>query len=198
MHASNVTRTSKYTRKRATDFIPSAVSILAAIIAALAGFYGARMGAHAAVSSQELQIRASESERVQEQRANVYSRYLDAAQAFFWASVAVRSDIDQGSIAKRHGTFAASRGLVRDMEEFVTKRNEFQGAINDVYVYGSDAAWLAHQRLAATLPPSLGTRSLHIPSAAELDQDRFAGAYSSFLAVLCQEAVPTPRQGCGR
>ena len=80
------------------------------------------------------------------------------------------------------------------MDAFERARYDYQGAINDVYVYGSEAAWEANRKVGRVLPAALGNVENRV--IARPDAEAFRAAYNDFLDVFCREAVAEPRTGC--
>jgi len=78
---------------------------------------------------------------------------------------------------------SAGAGPLKDV---FAARFAYQGAVNDLYVYGSDAAWKAHAAIAALLPTSLRSQE---PEIKPINLDAFEG-------IECREVPETPRSGC--
>lgn len=58
----------------------------------------------------------------------------------------------------------------------MTPRARFQEQTNEIYVYGSDDAWKAHQDVAKTLPPALSDSPLKFSALEVSDQATFTAA----------------------
>ena len=165
------------------------VALLAAALSASVGFFGAYMGSNASVRVVEMQNEAEDKRRSQDQRDVVYRDYLQAANDYWLASISL---LQQGSEPR---STEATGALV---SKFMTARAEYQGTINEITVHGSRDAWNAHENVAATLPPSLGTSPGTTPLTAQdvANESDFTRAYNAFLRVRCREAVPISIGGC--
>lgn len=140
-----------------------------------------------------LTVKASEDAERRTRVGEVYAGYLDAADGYYTAA----ADLDRAFaklIATKDGS-ASDRSVGElSVAAFEKARHDYQGAINDVYVYGSDAAWEANRKVANVLPLALGNVPRRdIPSP---DAEAFREAYSDFLEVFCREATAEPRQSC--
>lgn len=83
--------------------------------------------------------------------------------------------------------------------DFTARRNAFQGAINDISVYGSQDAWSTAQDLAGTLPPSVGNSPFTDPDTVIdrmiIDQRNYTSWYRLFLLHMRGELQATPFYG---
>jgi hypothetical protein len=177
------------------EWVAPGAAVAAAIIAAGAGYFGAKQGVEASVQIARDDRRAAVDQRTQEKRATVYQDYLQKANDFNFeaADLASALAIKSGNLKK----FLMTTEGTNAVTQYNNARAAYQGAINDVYVYGSDAAWAAHRKVAATLPPSLGAIDLTLPTGVP-DQKEFNASYQAFQSVVCREVVAIPRQGCGK
>lgn len=131
-----------------------------------------------------LTVNASVEAEKRVQVGTVYAAYLDAANSYNNAA------LDQ---ARAQAALPASR-VQPQSAAFEHARHEFQGAINEVYVYGSEDAWEANLKVVKVLPVALGNlpdRKIFGP-----DPVKFQTAYNQFLNVFCREAVAEPRKDC--
>jgi hypothetical protein len=171
--------------------------LLIATLAFIAGIGGSVIGGayayKSATSTETAQEAASRDAATQTRRGEVYLAYLDAANTYALASQKLSDDTKR--IGK--GT-TAQENYDNDYGPWQTARSSYQGEVNQVYVYGSDAAWAAHQKVAATLPLALGpdnvgefTQALY-----GVKWQQFNAAYDNFLSVFCKEVPAEPRSGC--
>jgi hypothetical protein len=171
--------------------------LLVAALAFVAGIGGSAIGGayayKAATSTETAQATASRDAATQSKRGEVYLAYLDTANTYALASQKLSDDTRR--IGK--GT-TAQQNYDNDYGPWQTARSKYQGEVNQVYVYGSNAAWAAHRQVAATLPLALGpdnvgefTQALY-----GVDWKQFNAAYGDFLSVFCKEVPAEPRSGC--
>lgn len=168
-------------------FWRGAYAVISTLIAGAAGVGGSYLGAHAVVQSSHDQIQAAAAQAVRDKRAAVYSEYLTTANAY-----SVQVGVVRDFVKRQPKGFKP----VGDREPFNTLLNtryDYQGAINNVSVYGSDAAWQALLQVEAAFPPLFGGL---VPG--PVDGRAFKTAYNNFLTVFCQEVPAVPRAGCGR
>ena len=181
------------------ELISPIAAIVAAVIAGVAGFYGAQSGADAAITAQELHVRAADDRRTQSKRAEVYEGYLDAAVAYLYAAQDIRVRVERNvSPLKGRRGFRIPKTVIGAFRDYGRTRSAYQTAVNELFVYGSDAGWQAHLEVATTLPPSMGTASIEVPSSEDTDAEQFTEEYRAFLVVVCQEVAAEPRPGCDR
>lgn len=167
---------------------PVVAALIAAVIGGGAGVGGSYLGAHAAVQANDSLIRATQAQTTRDKRAAVYSAYLDAANNY--------ADQDRRAfdlLTNELKGVKAGTGVEGPPASFSAARFAYQGAINSLYVYGSDAAWTAHQEVAAVLPASLGGDGFQVT---RVDSSAFESAYRGFLRVFCGEVPAVPRSGC--
>jgi hypothetical protein len=155
-----------------------------------AGVYGSNVAAETSLRTTRMQIDAEAQQKQREQREQrelSYRAYLDSANEYWQAARAIF-----GRPAPE-----TPQEIQAALTKFVTARSKFQGQVNEISVYGSDEAWSAHQKVAATLPKSLGLPEGKNFSAEEVaDEATFTTAYTNFLAVRCREVVQPSRRGC--
>lgn len=152
-------------------------SALMAAVSLASGLFGGWAGS-------ALTVNASEKAEKRVQVGTVYAAYLDAANSYNNAAL---------DYARAQDAQPANQ-VQPPSPAFEHARYEYQGAINDVYVYGSEDAWKANLRFTKVLPVALGNfpdRKIYAPNPTE-----FHMAYNQFLNVFCREAVAEPRKGC--
>lgn len=162
--------------------VAAKAAVVAAVFAAGGAVLGADRGAHATIETQKRQIDEARRDAERRKRATVYGAFLSAANRF-----AVESDAAYARCKTRR------RCEIPGPLE--SARFAFQTSINDVYIYGSDAAVAAEKRIAEPLPSSFtgvrGTLKLEPLDGAELNS-----AYKRFVAVMCREVTANPRRSC--
>ncbi|MDJ0458596.1 hypothetical protein PUN71_015435 [Arthrobacter sp. NQ7] len=159
------------------------VALAAGFIGASAGLLGAKLQADASEGVAQRQLQEAAQKQAREQRDVTYREYLDAANGYHVAATTLFAR-------------TAPQDVNAALTSFMTARSKFQTETNEVYVYGTDEAWRAHQRLASTLPPSLGDSSQKFSASDVSDEATFAAAYNGFLAVRCREVAAQSRPGC--
>lgn len=132
-----------------------------------------------------MQNQAEDVRRSQDQRDVAYKEYLNAANRYFyaWNSLAT---------AKKPVLVDSAAEYV---VEFMSARTAYQSQVNEVFVYGSDDAWSAHQDMARTLPRSVAGSQLPDPATVP-DTKAFGAAFSAFLDVRCREVTALSRSSC--
>lgn len=80
------------------------------------------------------------------------------------------------------------------LEDYFPAQSKFQGALNQVYVYGTPRGVRAARKVAGALPPSLfKPRSFSIGG---VDEPVFARGYNAVLNTMCAEVSADPRPAC--
>ncbi|KRF04695.1 hypothetical protein ASH00_13895 [Arthrobacter sp. Soil782] len=133
-----------------------------------------------------------EAERRQ-QVSEHYSTYLEAANAYFVASQFFVGSLETMQVQDESEQIRRMQPAAQAVEQ---ARIDYHAAANNVYAFGSEEAWLAHEQVLATLPekPEYAQARTIDPG----EPDEFLGAHNIFLAVFCKEAVATPRTNCDR
>lgn len=165
------------------------VGVLAAGSAILSGILSANATVEAATAREQIATQNARDDARREQSLKVYSAYLDAANDY----------------ALRNGEMTTELERIRPFPEnervpnpqifgtWMTARANYQGATNNVFVYGSDEAWQIHGMVAGSLPPAIGSNIQFGPT----DEANFRSAYQAFLSMMCREGNASPRPGCG-
>ena len=159
-------------------------ALLAGAIGAGSAVLGATVSSNASLKIAQEQLQSSADQKARDQREVTYREYLDAANGYRTAATDLFANTAPPSVNQAVTSFMAARA-------------KFQKQTNEVYVYGSDEAWKAHQTLANTLPPALSDSALNFTVSDVSDQATFTAAYKGFLAVRCQEVAAQARSGCG-
>lgn len=168
--------------------------LITGLIAGGLGLLGAKIGADGAIEAATLaQDRATAAEvgaEMRTRKAEVYQRYLDTTSIYYNESV-------------------RTAGLVADLDEspqagdpilsiWESTRSDYQGAVNDVYAFGSNVAVDRLRRVAVSLPGAVGK-----PTADDIADlqalgaiERFRAAYRVFQDGLCEEVNLDPTRDC--
>jgi len=115
--------------------------LLVVVVSSLFAYRIAELNVQTARQQQgeEFEIRRSDEARTK--RAEVYERFLGAADRF--------------AVAARAAIVECPSDCPSPPGDYQNARYEFQGAINQVYIYGSAEAVVRLRALAQTLPPAL-------------------------------------------
>lgn len=159
------------------------VALLAGFLGAIAGLGGAFMQANTSQQVAQAQLQDAAQKQARDQRDGTYREYLDAASSYRDAATTLFARTAPADV---NGAATS----------FMTARTKFQKQANELFVYGSDDAWRAHQDIAATLPPALSDSALSFKANEVSDQATFVAAYNRFLAVRCREVAAQSRPGC--
>lgn len=176
-----------FVEKHLSHLVTAGIGVVAAIVTLLAAMWGASIGAEAAVKAAAMQNEAEDVRRSQDRRDIAYKDYLNAANRYFyaWNSLATAEKPVLVDTAAEY------------VVEFMTARTAYQSQVNEVFVYGSDDAWSAHQSIARTLPRSLAGSQLPDPATMP-DTKAFRAAFSAFLDVRCREVTALSRGSCSQ
>lgn len=115
-----------------------------------------------------------------------YKDYLNAANRYFYAWNSLASapkPVPVDTVATK-------------MVELLNARYEYQGQVNEVFVYGSQEAWTAHEGVARTLPPSVAGSTLPDFTTAKPDPAAFGTAFDALLEVRCKEVTAALKKSC--
>lgn len=149
-------------------------------------------GARASVIGAEVGAATSEKERSEERakeswqkRAEVYAKYLAALEAYSSADedLGFRSIQNRDEPTDKHHKELNDADLYRDNSEIA-----LVAQINQVFVYGSDQAWAAHEAILVVLQRA--------ERGALTSDSAYKAAYTNFQNVFCREASAQPREGC--
>lgn len=161
----------------------SIVALAAGFLGASAGLGGAWLQANASQNVVQAQLQDAAQKQARDQKDGTYREYLNAASSYRNAATTLFARTAPADV----------NGAVTS---FLAARTKFQTQTNEIYVYGSDAAWRAHQDIAATLPPALTDSALNFSVSDVSDEATFTAAYKEFLAVRCREVAAQSRPGC--
>ena len=133
-------------------------------------------------------------------RSSVYRAYLLAASEYNLDTATLRGDLHR--ITKLPASARASERSVprKLLTAWNRSRADYQHQVNDVYVFGSDSAWIAHRKVANFLPPAQGDTDTKvvqelIRTESASHKQGFSDAYDEFEDMFCQE-VGAPGRSC--
>jgi len=157
-------------------------ALAGAILGGLFSFWGSWQQARTQLEAQVAQNREDRSKEDREKKAEVYEEFLDTANSFAVETNKIITDCKDGKCSP-------------DWDKWQTARYNYQGAVNRVSVWGSDAASDQMAELSETLPNSLWSPdsdsiSLHFKS------KEFSVSYLAFQSLMCRELPANPRKGC--
>ncbi|TFC30740.1 hypothetical protein E3O55_07625 [Cryobacterium sp. MDB1-18-2] len=155
--------------------------LVAALLGAAIGAGGAVWGAYI---SADLQAENVRNDQLLNQREAVYKSFLIKSNDFANASGALSKYQQAG-----HSAADVEENL-KLINDFRNARYDFRGAINDVFVYGTDRSWAAGELLIGTLPDTMGQEAEFGYS-----PETYNAAYKEFQSVFCSEAQPD-RKDC--
>lgn len=159
-------------------------ALLAGAIGAGSAVIGATVSSDASLKIAQEQLQSAAQQKAREQREVTYREYLDAANEYH-------------IVATNLYAKPAPNDVNAALTVFMSTRSKFQKHVNEVYVYGSDDAWAAHQTIAKALPPALGgPTGKHFNASQVSDEATFSAAYNGFLSVRCREVAAQARSGC--
>lgn len=155
----------------------------AGLFALGAAYIGGQISASGAIDAQTRQAEADAATAVGEKRAEVYSAFLQEYTAYYRSTQDAERRLDKG-------------GTV-DISLFIQAREKFRGALNEVYVYGSNEQWERAQATAATLPSSYGT-NIQERDIRAVDEDgaELERRYAAFQLAMCKEVNFDPDREC--
>ncbi|MGQ4712323.1 hypothetical protein ACUN22_01420 [Streptomyces anulatus] len=181
-HASNGASASGTHDERRLIMLGFGVALIGAIIGGGFSYLGAWHQSRTQLEAQEAQGREDRKKEDREKRAEVYEDFLGAADVFAVKTNGIITDCKDGKCSP-------------NWHAWQTSRAEYQGALNQVWVYGSDQAVTQTGRVSAALP-----KSLWEPSADELhltfESANFRAAYQGFQSLMCRELPASPRTAC--
>ncbi|MDX6588107.1 MAG: hypothetical protein QOI31_2580 [Solirubrobacterales bacterium] len=168
------------------------LALTVAIIGPAGVLAGTIVAGHFTTETQDQRFIEDREAESRAKRERTYEKYLRAANSY---AVETTNALDE--LKRCADDQASSRPEVEACEiaGFFSARYLYQGAINNLYVYGSQDAIEAEGAISATLPSSLGAISGDFKLAKVNDSD-FRAAYQSFLSIMCRELPPDPRPEC--
>jgi hypothetical protein len=183
------------------------VPIFVAIVTAAAAIGGSFVGAtkandgNAAIQQQAIAEQRAKDDR--DKKADIYLHYLENANTYANSVEDAYTCIYNYAIAPEPKG-SAPQSCIDAINRLQTPRFDYQGSINELYIYGSDEANRAHRAVSATLPASVGYLTVPgtgLPPLNEVfgqkfDRVAFGRAYSNFLKIVCMEVPARPRPNC--
>jgi hypothetical protein len=182
-----------------------AVAMVAGAIGLAGGLGGAWIGANAATNNQRDQAKEARQAEARQKRADVYSDFLDAAVKYATTTRQIQAKIRAAPVYKPGRTlyicgnpsFQRCTDLDRELPRYLSARSRFQGALNDVYVYGSNPGVELAREMAGALPASLNTPKNGFPIG-RVKEEKLSRTYSRILDRMCAEVRSDPRPTCHR
>lgn len=182
-------RLSRALRLKRDGVLLITVSIVTAT-AGIAGSWIAANGAYdAALAEQKESRRTALEKEARDKRAEVYMKYLEAANEY-----QLKNEKMMLSLEKMR---SSSKPNELDMEAYnvwLTARADYQGAVNEVYIYGSDEAWNSTRKISESLPRSIGSK-IEFEST---NYETFREGYIRFLERIRCEVPPARSSKCRR
>lgn len=166
-------------------------------IAASATRTGAEIAAAATLEQVDRQVKQDQEKESRSKAIEAYKRFLESVDAF---TIPLLDLPDEKPGAVPTGleviTAPGAAPMLDFAAGFLTEsgRLQLKKAENDIYIYGSDDAWNAADKLYEFLIESAEATLLE--SAPPFDAVKYDELYKAFRLVFCQEATPNPREGC--
>jgi hypothetical protein len=164
-------------------------TVAVALISPLLAYVGGREGVKASVDVQRSERESAQDQATRSERARVYPKFLEASNEYFLATQDAASEFARCKTKEPKQPCTAPF----DLGSFLKPRADFQGALNDVYVYGSDSAWTTASALSGSLPSGVSNFSVQ---GFELHADDYTSRFLNFLDVMCKELPTKSRKGC--
>lgn len=204
--------------KRSQNRLTLAIAVLSVVGTMVAVYVGGRI----TLNAQEDQFEEQRAAESRAKRAEVYEEFLRRANRYAYESYSFdescsarvvrgatrllgkkRADLSENFERKIPGAIETvlSRLFGRQISpscnasELARASHTYQAAINEVYVYGSEAAIRAEGLVSRALPPSLSGLSGRL-TIRPVDETGFYSAYRRFQAVMCAEVPAEPRPTC--
>lgn len=182
-------------------------TLVVAIIAGVVGIVGALSGSavqiYGAARNQEAQFAEQRAKEDRDRRADVYLKFLDAANKYSVATVRTRDCILKARDSRPPGStsYSLDGTCGKNVSDLAPSRQEFQGARNRVFVYGSEEAERQARVIASYLPNAVGGDSVTgLPPFDDdlfnFSDDQFNEMYRAFNAIVCREVPAQPRATC--
>ncbi|WP_330355384.1 hypothetical protein [Streptomyces chartreusis] len=159
-----------------------AVAFAGALIGGFFSYWGAWQQARTQIEAQAAQNHEEQKKEDREKKAEVYEGFLNASDTYAIETHEIITDCKDKKCSP-------------DWDKWQTARSEYQGALNHVWVYGSDAAVSQTGLVSASLPASLWVPSSDTLSL-RFNSEEFTVAYQGFQALMCEELPAQPRAGC--
>jgi hypothetical protein len=175
------------------------LQLTVALVGVAGALFGSLIGGTVAVAVQYLQFEQDEDAEARAVRAKAYADFLDSANAVAASVTAMRACLPELlELPEKETTLSASHPCARAYNTLVNDRYEFQGAINDVYIYGSDDAVQAANRVSELLPARFRAdeEDGYGPRIDPISWPDFDRAYIAFQTEMCREVSVRPRKAC--
>lgn len=173
-----------YVKTFAAALVAALVTGTAAVIASSISANGAYQ---AAMDQQQATRKATLDDEARIKRSQIYAEFLDAANDL---------ELKSNSLADEHSRAVSSIPQVSTDQNITNawqeSRQKFQSELNQVFVYGSKAAWESAAYLSSTLPSGVGStvRFDHVR------EEPFKVAYVNFQTLMRCEVPAVPVSPC--
>lgn len=173
---------SRRSEERRLALLGLAVALMGALIGGLLSYLGAWQQARTQIEAQAAQNREDQKKEDRERRAEIYEELLGTADVYAVETNKIITDCKDGKCSPKWG-------------EWQTARYNYQGALNHVWVFGSNDAVAQTGVISASLPDSLWLPSPDTLSL-RFDSEKFIVAYQGFQFLMCRELPAQPRSDC--
>ena len=181
----------------------SAITALAGIVGAVGGFAGSSLQVDAQLQNQQAQFAEQRAKEERDKRATVYLDFLDKANLYANATESSRACFNRAREAAGPNarSFEIGPECSKTIGTLAPTRHGFQGARNQVYVYGTQAAEDQAGLIAGYLPPAVGGQpESGLPELGtdfnNFDRLQFRKLYQDFQVIVCREVPAQPRTSC--
>ena len=176
------------------DYVKTFVAALVAALvtgtaAVIASSISANGAYQAAIDQQQATRKAALDDEARLKRSQVYAAFLDAANDF---------ELKSNNLADEHSRAVSSRPQVSTDQNITNawqdSKQKFQSELNQVYVYGTDLAFVLADYLASKLPSGIGStvRFDHVK------EEDFRKVYEKFQELMRCEVPALPIPPCRR
>ncbi|UGQ39391.1 hypothetical protein [Rhodococcus aetherivorans] len=164
------------------------ISLIVASAGYAGAYYSANKAVEAAIHAEHLRQNAELGKETREKRAEVYAVFLQVVDIYSTALIGGNEEmLMQTTAGGASGTSAPYLG--------VKSETQLKQAENQVYIYGSDDAWINADRLYSFL---IAEKDAIVVSGGQevFDVDEYLLLYKRFRSVFCAEASSLPRSTC--
>lgn len=154
-------------------------SFLPAIIAAVVAIVVVLLTSH-------LEAQRSDATALREVRSETYSAYLATLNEY----ASHQQSRKQECIPESNEPIRENEICSTSIENLQTARFAYQGAVNDMYIYGSDAALVLVNDIASLLPVATSVSGLPAEGGVSNIQ-QFSTLFRDFIQLMREDAAPT-------
>jgi hypothetical protein len=182
-------------------------SVIATALVGIVGVVGTLAASciqvDAQLQNQQAQFAEQRAKEERDKRATVYLGFLDKADLYANATESSRACFNRAREAAGPDSrsFEIGPECSRTIGTLAPTRHGFQGARNQVYVYGTQAAEDQAGLIAGYLPPAIGGQpESGLPELGtkfnNFDRLEFRQLYQDFQVIICREVPAQPRTAC--